>query len=219
MKKYIAILLLPIFLIPGTSFSAEFEGESGYYCTTPLFDDASVCEKGDVILTNIMNALKWCDISQPITTAPPPQFGPKARKIICVHRGKPRIWREEADFKANLPTKRQQRKEADLRAKLQAEENQRSSNTQREAYKLALLTKVKRNWIRPAGSEKITECWVEVLQGAGGIILDVTFDACKGSTGAYRSSIENAVYKAEPLPKPGDPSLFERELKFNFKPE
>jgi colicin import membrane protein len=57
------------------------------------------------------------------------------------------------------------------------------------------------------------------VQGPGGIILDVTFGACKGSTAAYRSSIENAVRKADPLPKPGDPALFERELNFNFKPE
>jgi len=89
----------------------------------------------------------------------------------------------------------------------------------REAYKLAIFQKVKRNWIRPAGSEKIPECWVRVLQGPGGIILDVTFGTCKGSTATYRASIENAVYKAEPLPKPGDPSLFERELNFNFRPE
>ena len=61
-------------------------------------------------------------------------------------------------------------------------------------------------------------CEVHVLQGPGGIILDVTFGACGGSTATYRASIENAVYKAEPLPKPEDPSLFERELTFLFNP-
>ena len=61
-------------------------------------------------------------------------------------------------------------------------------------------------------------CEVNVLQGPGGIILDVSFGACGGSTGTYRRSIENAVYKAEPLPKPGDPALFERELTFLFDP-
>ena len=66
---------------------------------------------------------------------------------------------------------------------------------------------------------KIPECWVRVLQGPGGIILDVTFGSCKGSDAAYRASIENAVYKADPLPIPGDPDLFERELNFNFSPD
>ena len=61
-------------------------------------------------------------------------------------------------------------------------------------------------------------CEVNVLQGPGGIILDVTFGACGGSTATYRASIENAVYKAEPLPKPGDPALFERNLTFLFNP-
>ena len=61
-------------------------------------------------------------------------------------------------------------------------------------------------------------CEVRVLQGPGGIILDVTFGACGGSTALYRASIEKAVYNAEPLPKPGDDALFERELKFLFNP-
>ena len=61
-------------------------------------------------------------------------------------------------------------------------------------------------------------CEVHVLQGPGGIILDVSFGACGGSTAIYRASIEKAVYKASPLPKPGDPALFERELTFLFEP-
>ena len=62
-------------------------------------------------------------------------------------------------------------------------------------------------------------CEVNVVQGRGGIILDVSFGACAGCTGTYRASIENAVYKSEPLPKPVDPSLFEPVLIFQFKPK
>jgi len=62
------------------------------------------------------------------------------------------------------------------------------------------------------------ECELRVLQGPGGIILDVSFGKCTGGSPTYRKSIENAVYKAEPLPKPGDPSLFERELNILFNP-
>jgi len=61
-------------------------------------------------------------------------------------------------------------------------------------------------------------CEVRVKQGPGGIILEVSFGACQGGTPTYRLSIENAVYKAEPLPKPGDPSLFERDLIILFNP-
>ena len=61
-------------------------------------------------------------------------------------------------------------------------------------------------------------CEVRVVQLPAGLISDVKFGACDGSTATYRASIENAVYKAEPLPKPGDPELFERELNFFFNP-
>ncbi len=62
------------------------------------------------------------------------------------------------------------------------------------------------------------DCEVRVIQGPGGIILDVTIGRCGGGTATYRASIENAVYKAEPLPRPGDPALFERELIILFNP-
>jgi len=117
-----------------------------------------------------------------------------------------------------LAEEEQKRKEEELRARMLAEENQRRLNTLREAYKLAIRQKVERNWKRPAGSEKMPVCEVLIEQGPGGIILKVDFGSCDGSTDTYRASIENAVLKAEPLPKPGDPELFERELKFLFKP-
>jgi hypothetical protein len=34
-----------------------------------------------------------------------------------------------------------------------------------------------------------------------------------------RQSIEDAVYRASPLPQPSDPALFERNLVVTFRPE
>ena len=34
-----------------------------------------------------------------------------------------------------------------------------------------------------------------------------------------RESIENAVYRASPLPDPPDPALFQRNFAFRFKPD
>jgi TonB family protein len=99
------------------------------------------------------------------------------------------------------------------------EQNQPSLNTSRDAYVLAIRQKVERNWIKPSGSGNMSSCEVLVVQGPGGIILDVDFGHCDGSTATYRASIENAVYKAEPLPSPGDPELFESQLVFFFNPE
>ena len=33
-----------------------------------------------------------------------------------------------------------------------------------------------------------------------------------------RRSVEAAIYKASPLPKPDDPNLYERNLRFIFEP-
>ncbi len=125
---------------------------------------------------------------------------------------------QEAE-KRRLAEQERKRQQADKKAKLDSEENQRRLNTLREAYRLAIRQKIERNWRQPQESGKMPDCEVRVLQGPGGIILDVTFGDCKGGTTTYRLSIENAVYKAEPLPKPGDPALFERELVIRFKPQ
>jgi hypothetical protein len=99
-----------------------------------------------------------------------------------------------------------------------AGENRRYENPMREAYILAIRKKVERNWRKPSGDLNMPICEVHVVQGPGGIILDVSFGACRGSSARYRASIENAVYKAEPLPKLGAPALFEQELTFMFNP-
>ncbi|MCH8177845.1 MAG: cell envelope integrity protein TolA [Proteobacteria bacterium] len=109
------------------------------------------------------------------------------------------------------------RQEAELKARLEAEETQRRLSSLRDAYQLAIKQKIERNWRQPRESGKMPDCEVRVIQGPGGIILKVTFGACKGGSPTYRRSIENAVYKAEPLPRPGDPVLFERELIILFK--
>lgn len=132
--------------------------------------------------------------------------------------------RKQAELERNqaeqrrLAEEEQRRKETDLKAKLQAEENQRRLNSLRQDYILAIKRKVERKWLKPPGSGKMPVCEVHVIQGPGGLVLNVTVGACQGSTVAYRNSIENAVRKADPLPAPGDTALFDRELKFLFNP-
>jgi colicin import membrane protein len=106
-----------------------------------------------------------------------------------------------------------------LKLKLKAEELSLKQSLLKRDYMIAIKEQVERNWRRPQESSKIESCEVRVLQGPGGIIMDVTFGDCDGGTSAYRRSIENAVYKAEPLPQPGDKTLFEREINFIFSPK
>jgi colicin import membrane protein len=125
--------------------------------------------------------------------------------------------KQEAE-KRRLAEEEQKRMQQELNEILKAEETQRRLDSLRQAYILAIKQKIERNWRQPQEGGKMPDCEIRVLQGPGGIILDVSFGTCTGGSPTYRDSIEKAVYKAEPLPKPGDPSLFERELNILFKP-
>ena len=100
----------------------------------------------------------------------------------------------------------------------QAQENQRRLNTLREAYILAIRQKVERNWLKPAGSGKMPICEVRVEQLPGGIIADVKFGACDGSTPHLPGVDRKCSLQSRAAAKPGDPELFERELNFFFNP-
>ena len=125
--------------------------------------------------------------------------------------------KQEAE-KRRLAEEEQKRRKQELNAQLEAEETQIRLNSLRQAYILAIRQKIERNWIRPQETGEMPACELKVVQGPGGIILNVGFGKCVGGSPTYRKSIENAVYKAGPLPTPGDQSLFERELNIFFNP-
>ena len=85
-------------------------------------------------------------------------------------------------------------------------------------YMFALQQAVMRNWVEPATARAGIECVVSVRQLPGGEVVGVTIGRCNGDAAVQRS-IEAAIYKASPLPTPANPSLFERNLRFTFRPE
>ena len=125
--------------------------------------------------------------------------------------------KQEAD-RRRLAEEEQKRRQQELAEKLKAEESQRRLNSLRDKYIQAIQQKIERYWRQPPGLTEFPDCELRVTQGPGGIILNVSFGVCQGGDKTYRSSIENAVYKADPLPKPADPSLFDRELIILFNP-
>ena len=86
------------------------------------------------------------------------------------------------------------------------------------AYRFALQQKVERNWIKPASSPPDLQCEVRVQQLPGGEVVSVAILTCNGDA-AVRRSIEAAIKKASPLPTPRNPNLFDRNLRFTFRPE
>jgi colicin import membrane protein len=62
------------------------------------------------------------------------------------------------------------------------------------------------------------ECVVNVTQIPSGDVIDVRVGQCNGDDAVIRS-IEAAVRRASPLPKPPLPALFDRNLIVTFRPE
>ena len=142
---------------------------------------------------------------------------------------------EEARKKAEAEAKRKAAEEA-ARKQRQAEEqrlldqllesegrdlgaeNQSQLDILLQVYQNDIQQKVESSWLRPSNFQSGWECVVDVRQGPGGTVLSAVARDCNGDE-QFRNSVENAVYRAEPLPAPEDPSLFARELVLEFKPE
>ena len=110
------------------------------------------------------------------------------------------------------------------RAELQAEQRrldaaeQKRLSSLRGQYIADIQNAVERKWIRPASAKQGLKCKVVVNQIPGGEVINVTVTQCIGDE-VFRRSVETAVYKASPLPRPSDPKLFDREIVFTFKPK
>ncbi len=97
-------------------------------------------------------------------------------------------------------------------------ENQSQLQILEQRYINDIQQKVQSSWLRPPNFQVGWECIVNVKQGPGGLVISANAGTCDGDE-QFRNSVENAVYRAEPLPPPEDSSLFARELKLTFRPE
>jgi colicin import membrane protein len=81
-----------------------------------------------------------------------------------------------------------------------------------------IATKIKHNIIRPANASGNPEAVYEITLLPDGSIIGEP--RLKQSTGnpALDTAIERAIRKSDPLPKPDDPSVFERILVLRFRP-
>src|SRR5690606_14331474 len=96
-----------------------------------------------------------------------------------------------------------------------AEANQRLVNQ----YVGAIQAQVRRNWRQPLNWQGLS-CTVQVQLIPGGDVARVQIVQSSGDP-VFDRSVEDAVYRAAPLPLPPDPALFEsfRTLRFVFAPK
>lgn len=81
------------------------------------------------------------------------------------------------------------------------------ANGQQDQYKAMIKAHVEHLWIKPPGIPAQMECDVDVRQVPGGEVTNVHFSTCSASA-VVRQSIEDAIYRASPLPSPPTPDLF-----------
>ncbi len=87
-----------------------------------------------------------------------------------------------------------------------------------DEYIRLIENRIQQNWIPPASATSGLECVVNVTQIPSGDVVDVRVGRCNGDDAVIRS-IEAAVLRSSPLPRPPIPSLFERNLEVVFNPE
>jgi len=125
-----------------------------------------------------------------------------------------------ADAEKKIADAATARRESELAASMAAEEQLIAARTSGELAEYIALIKqrVERNWVKPSGSASAIECEVYVSQIPGGEVVGVKTGRCNTDAAVVRS-VEAAVYKSSPLPMPSNPTLFERNLRFMFKPQ
>ena len=138
----------------------------------------------------------------------------KAEEVRLAEQKRKEEARREAERVRQAEIQRQ------LQSEIAAEETRLAAvaSGKLQQYIVAISSRVTRNWVEPASAKPGIECEVSVSQIPGGEIVNVRVGRCNGDA-AVRRSIEAAVYRSSPLPPPPDPSLFERNLRFMFKPE
>lgn len=130
--------------------------------------------------------------------------------------------KEEADKRAReqAEARRRQQAESELQAQLaaEAEANAARAAGLLDQYMLMIQSHVKRFWDRPLSARPGIECVVNVVQLPTGDVVSAKVAQCNGDD-AVRRSIENAVLKASPLPKPPSQAVFSRTFTLTFAPD
>lgn len=85
------------------------------------------------------------------------------------------------------------------------------------AYSDRIRAKIRGNIVLPPDIKGNPEAVFEVVQIPSGEVISTRLVRSSGHT-AYDEAVERAIRKSSPLPRPDDPSLFERSLRLTFRP-
>ena len=177
-----------------------------------------------------------------VTPAPPRPVQAKAIDLAAIEREKQRIAQEKkkaAEHKKKLEAEKKKKAQAEKKRKAEAERKRKEAEkakkvaeaiAQREhdeseavsafgAVAWAIKEQVSKNWSEPGDFSGLSvEFFVKVDRE--GNVLSVKMTRSSGDA-RLDESAENAIFKASPLPFPGEPRFYEylKEFNFIFKPE
>ena len=137
--------------------------------------------------------------------------------------------RQEAERKRQEDIQRQREENERIRRELEAEERQAeidaearrlaaADSPEMAAYTFAMAQKIRRSWAVPASANEDTVCVVRVRQTRTGDVISANIVSCNGDE-AVRRSVEAAVMRASPLPRPSNPDLFREDLRITLRPD
>lgn len=109
---------------------------------------------------------------------------------------------------------------ADLKARQAsaAQAGEKEKEKDKARYIAAIRSKVHGNIVLPPEVKGNPEAMFRVTQLPSGEVLNVELRKSSGHP-AYDAATERAIRKSSPLPKPGQPELFARELDLTFRPQ
>ena len=136
-----------------------------------------------------------------------------------VYRKHPDVVRKEVNAKKLQVSRKEQSSEQveQLNNRLSDQEKRQSLQLQKRYFD-AIRQRVKRNFRRPPGLSPEAQCVVSIVQAQGGEIVDVNVEQCYGGNVSLERSVERAVLLSSPLPLPPRPEMFDRQLRFRFRP-
>ena len=123
---------------------------------------------------------------------------------------------EDEERQATETTRRQTALEAGSAAEEEARRREQAAAL--DEYVLLIENRIQQNWMPPASAQAGIQCTVHVTQIPSGDVVDVRIGQCNGDEAVVRS-IEAAVLRSSPLPRPRIPSLFDRNLEVIFRPD
>ncbi|MFA7542703.1 MAG: cell envelope integrity protein TolA, partial [Lysobacterales bacterium] len=131
-----------------------------------------------------------------------------------------RIEREQAEQAAREQAEREA-EEAAAQAEREAAARQPGAGGSDDSlgarYAAAIQARVNSHWLRPDHVRPGIRCAIRITQIPGGEVISVNVAEPCNADELTRRSIEAAVLRAQPLPYQGFESVFNRNVRFNFR--